>query len=238
MGYPGELPRDKAKSQSSLLPRAVAFPPLFTFYVCQSYTRGKFRITRHDAVPGEQKRPLFSTGKRALASDAGDRRGSSGMRKDNRSLPRGERQPGRVSRRFSTPANTSMYSRSFGGGEFPQLSASRFSSPGAGSSSTPTQGSRFYFGRGAAVFPAADDNAEDGSSSSSSSAVSRGCPPLVVIDGSNAAFAYREGDRRWHAEGPLLAIQVRACLPGPSACVGEGECGRVGGCSCCNDAPA
>ena len=31
-----------------------------------------------------------------------------------------------------------------------------------------------------------------------------------MIDGSNAAFAYREGDGRWRAEGPLLAIQVRA----------------------------
>lgn len=35
-------------------------------------------------------------------------------------------------------------------------------------------------------------------------------PPLVVIDGSNVAFAYREGDGRWFPQGPLLTLKVSA----------------------------
>eukprot|EP00903_Cladosiphon_okamuranus_P007968 g7690.t2 len=172
----------------------------------QSYTRGKFRVTRHDVVPGEQKTGtlLFSTGKGPVASDAGNRRRSGGTRKDNQSLSRGPRQPGRVSRRSFAPADTRRYSRPSGGGEFPQLSASPFSSHGDGSSSSPTQGGSFSFGSGAATFSAADDNEDRGSNSS---AVTRGTPPLVIVDGSNAAYAYREGCGRWRAEGPLLAIK-------------------------------
>lgn len=58
-------------------------------------------------------------------------------------------------------------------------------------------------------FSATNNSKDEPSSSSGNNG-----PPLVVIDGSNVAFAYREGDGRWFAQGPLLALKVGGWVGG------------------------
>lgn len=191
----------------------------------QSFSRGKFRITHHDVVPGEKKQgPLFSTGKSPLLSAAAGerRRWSDGKRKDDLSPSRRPRPPGRASRRSSAPVDPKYGSMLSADGEPPPGPyASRFSAAAGASSSE--RRSVFAFGGGAAGCSGAAGN-DAGSDSSALRLPGVGSPSLVVIDGSNAAFGYREGGGRWRAEGPLLAMQVRAAPAGlpvrlPTVCL-------------------
>lgn len=105
----------------------------------------------------------------------------------HRAVPTLEQQP--VPRRKSCPASTS-YSNSTAGERRYLIDSSSIQSPGG---DLPERIS----------ISATNDSKDEAASISSG-------PPLVVIDGSNVAFAYREGDGRWFAQGPLLALKVGA----------------------------